>query len=87
MKTKQLEDLKTEITQSGQRWYDKPVYQEISKVNPIAKAVAQAFERALDDLFGIHHYERTRLQWIDRHPLSEQERIDLSLGAHPNEPD
>lgn len=65
MTTRRIEDLKTEITHSGQRWYDKPVYQEISKVNPMAKAVAQVFDYQLDDIFGIHHYERTRLQWID----------------------
>ncbi len=78
-----IEDLKPDISSRGQRFYDKPVYQMVSTVNPMARSVAEAFGRRLEDIFGITHYERTPLKWV--HPLSKQERIDLSLGAHPGE--
>lgn len=57
--------LRTEIAREGQRFVDRPVYEDVSRPRPAAAAVAQALRAAPPRrIVHVAGYERTELRWM-----------------------
>ena len=57
--------MKPHITREGQRYFDEPVYVEVSKANPLAHAIAHIAGRQIPGVIrDLSHHERTRLRWV-----------------------